>query len=184
MPVAVIDACCLIDVLASGQAEAILRAAGFSWRIPQEVRSEVRYVRQHDPANPGQTITAPVDLTPLIAAGLLNDCRPENQQELDRFTQYAALFRSDGEAACLALAESRGWIVATDDQKAIKIAGQAGLTVVSCPQLVKSWADAPRPADADLAALLCDIQTLAQFRPNPSMPEFQWWVDLVAHFAP
>ena len=46
---------------------------------------------------------------------------------------------------CLALAESRGWLVATDDRKAIRVAQQAGLTVLSCPELIKTWADATRP---------------------------------------
>ncbi len=31
MPDAAIDACCLIDLLASGEAEAILRSSGFTW---------------------------------------------------------------------------------------------------------------------------------------------------------
>ena len=50
---AVIDACCLIDLLASGQAEAILRATGHAWHLPTSVQAEVKYVRQHDPDNPG-----------------------------------------------------------------------------------------------------------------------------------
>ncbi len=49
---------------------------------------------------------------------------------------------------CLALAESRGWVVATDDRKAVRVAGQAGLTVVSTPAIVKAWADATRPDPA------------------------------------
>ena len=76
---------------------------------------------------------------------------------------------------CLALAESRGWPVATDDRKAIRVAAQAGLTVISCPQLVKAWADATRPDPATLVQVLTDIQTLAQFRPNATMPESAWW---------
>ena len=50
MPDAAIDACCLIDLVASGDAEAILRASGFRWYLPSAVRSEVQYRRQHDPA--------------------------------------------------------------------------------------------------------------------------------------
>ncbi len=87
------------------------------------------------------------------------------------YVQYAALFRSDGEAMCLALAECRGWTVATDDRRAIQVAQKAGLSVVSCPELVKAWADATRPHATRLVQVLTDIQTLAQFRPNLSMPE-------------
>jgi hypothetical protein len=177
MPSVVIDACCLIDVLASGHAEAILRAAGHAWHIPTAVQAEVQYVRQPDPAQPGQIIIVPADLKPLLGAGALTVCQPASQQELDRFTQYATQFRSDGEAMCLALAECRGWPVATDDRKAIRIAQQAGLTVLSCPELVKAWADASQTDQATLTKVLQDIQLLAHFRPNPSLPEYHWWVD-------
>ena len=98
-------------------------------------------MRQHDPAQPGGVITVPADLTPFLASGLLTLCQPDDPQEQARFIHYAAQFRSDGEAMCLAIAEARGWTVATDDRKAIRVAGQAGLTVMSCPELVKAWAD-------------------------------------------
>jgi hypothetical protein len=78
---------------------------------------------------------------------------------------------------CLALAEVRGWSVASDDRRAIRIAKQAGLAVASCPQLVKTYADATTLPRATLIQLLQDIQVLAQFVPNQSMPEYQWWVD-------
>src|SRR5437899_11446687 len=70
----------------------------------------------------------PVDLSGLISSRVLTVCDPQNQQELDQFTKYAALFRSDGEAMCLALAAERKWVVATDDRKAIRLAQRGGLT--------------------------------------------------------
>jgi hypothetical protein len=178
---AVIDACCLIDLLASGQAKAILRAAGCAWHLPDAVQDEVKYLRQYDPAQAGAFLNVPADLSPHLALGLLTPCQLDDPQEQARFVHYATIFRSDGEAMCLALAESRGWAVATDDRKAIGVAGQAGLTVISCPQLVKAWADATRPDPAVLAGVLTDIQTLAKFVPNPSMTEAAWWF---RHSAP
>ena len=85
---------------------------------------------------------------------------------------------------CLALAEQRKWLVATDDRKAIRIAQQAGLTVVSCPELVKAWADATGPAQSTLSRVLQDIQVLAQFTPNATMPEYRWWVDELNKSSP
>jgi hypothetical protein len=180
MPVAAIDACCIIDLLASGDAEAVLRASGFTWHLPAAVQGEVQYCRQHDPARPGKTVNVPADISGLISSGVLTLCAPENQQELDLFTHYAATFRSDGEAMCLALAAQRKWVIATDDRKALRVARQVGITAVSCPELVKTWADATGPDQAALNKVLQDIQVLAQFKPNPTMPEFQWWVDELA----
>jgi hypothetical protein len=180
MPPAAIDACCLIDLLASGHAEVILRAGGFAWQLPSAVQGEVQYLRQHDPKQPGKLLKVPADLSGLISSGVLTVCAPKNQKELDRYTHYATVFRSDGESMCLALAERRGWVVATDDRKAIRVARQAGLTVVSCPELVKAWAASARPDQPTLVKALRDIQVLAQFKPNPSMPEHGWWVAQLA----
>jgi hypothetical protein len=181
---AVIDACCLIDVLASGQAEAILRVTGHAWFLPSSVQAEVQYVRQHDPDKPGSYRNVPVDLTPFVTSGVLSLCQPDDAQEQARYIHYAALFRSDGEAMCLALAECRGWIVATDDRRAIQVAHKAGLSIVSCPEMVQAWAyrtgsDATCPIQ-----VLTDIQALAQFRPNPSMPCYPWSVKQRAAIGP
>jgi predicted nucleic acid-binding protein len=177
MPSATIDTCCLIDLLASGHAEAILRACGHAWHLPVPVQDEVQFVRQPDPGNASKFITVPVDLTGLISVGVLAVCQPDDRAELDLFTQYATLFRSDGEAMCLALAQSRGWLIATDDRKAIRIGQQAGLIVLSSPQLMKMWADNAHPDQPTLVKALKDIEILAQFRPSEMMLECQWWLD-------
>ncbi|MFO0810652.1 MAG: hypothetical protein U0746_18650 [Gemmataceae bacterium] len=44
--------------------------------------------------------------------------------------------------------------------------------------------DAPGPDPATLAAVLWQVQTLARFQPNQSMPEYRWWVDEVAKTTP
>lgn len=174
---AAIDACCLIDLLVSGHAEEILRSCGHNWHLPIAVQGEIKYIRQADATNPGQIIQVPVDLNPWVAAGLLTLCQAENQQQSDLFVQYAAQFRSDGEAMCLALAESRGWIIATDDRKAIRLAQEARLMVVCCPQLVKRWADTAHPDQSTLTTAIQDIERFAHFRPNATMPECEWWND-------
>ena len=184
MSTAVIDACCLIDVLATGHVEAILRAAGLEWYLPAAVEGEVQYVRQHDPAQPGQVLRVRADLSSLKNSGLLQVCAPADQAEQDRFVYYATQFRSDGEAMCLAIAEQRGYMIATDDRKAIRVAGQVGLTVVSCPELVKKWADEAKADQSTVYEALRDIEVLAQFRPHAAMPEYQWWVDEVGRGRP
>jgi hypothetical protein len=55
------------------------------------------------------------------------------------------------------------------------VAGQAGLFVLECPKLVKTWAAAIKCDAALIVQVLTDIQVLAQFRPNTSMPEAGWW---------
>ena len=184
MSSAAIDACCLIDLLASGHVETILQSAGFDWYLPGAVEAEVQHVRQYDLTQPGQFLKIAVDLSPLKSSGTLKVCGTADKSEQDRFVYYATQFRSDGEAMCIALAEQRRWYVATDDRKAIRVARQAGLTVISCPELIKKWADTKNPGEAVLHQVLKDIQVLAQFKPNQSMPEFQWWMDELARVSP
>jgi hypothetical protein len=58
------------------------------------------------------------------------------------------------------------------------------MTVVSSPAQVKAWADATGPDQATVKKVLQDIEVLAQFTPNPTMPEYQWWVDELARAGP
>jgi hypothetical protein len=145
--------------------------------LPVAVHGEVQFIRQRDPNDAKKFVAAPVDLSGLISTNVLTLCQTDTQDESDRFTQYAVLFRSDGEAMCLALAERRGWWIATDDAKAIRIAGQARLTTISSPQLLKIWAETTAPDEQAVAQALKDIELYARFRPNQAMPECQWWLD-------
>lgn len=174
---AAIDACCLIDLLGSGRAEEIMQSWMHAWHLPVAVQAEVKYVRRDNPARPGQIIVVPADLQPLLDGKLLLPCHVEGQKESDLFVQYAATFRSDGEAMCLAVAEHRGWTLATDDRKAIRMARQLGVTVVSCPELVKHWATSAKVDRSTIRRVIEDIERFAQFRPNATMPEYQWWQD-------
>lgn len=177
MASAIIDACCLIDVLASRHAESILRSCGHAWHVPIAVQGEVQFIRQPHPTDRSKFVTVPVDLSGLISARVLTLCQPANQPELDLFIQYAARFGSDGEAMCMALAENRGWLIATDDKEAISVAQRSGLIVVSCPQLLKIWSDTLAADAATVVKALTDIELYARFRPNQAMPECQWWLD-------
>jgi len=180
MSVAVLDACCLIDLLASGKTADVLAGTGQKWLLPTAVQAEIRYVRAVDPQNAEQTINLPVDLQPLFDAKLLESCDVNGQAELERFVSYATRFRSDGDAMCLAIAESRNCTVATDDRKMIRIASDAGIPVVSCPEIMKQWAEVSRASASDINAALHGIERLAQFRPSQSMPCAAWWAQQIA----
>jgi hypothetical protein len=159
----------------------LTKSTGCNALLPLYARSATRmFDRQHDPAQPAAFLNVPVDLSRHASSGILSICQLDDSLELARYVHFASHFRSDGEAMCLALAESRGWSVATDDRKAIRVAKQAGLTVLSCPELLRAWAKPTKPDRATFVQLLTDIQMLAQFRPNPSMPESAWWYKLLS----
>ena len=107
---AAIDACCLIDLWPPETPRPYSCAPASPGTSRPPVEGEVRYRRGHDPAQPGQFregsgATCP----PCSPRACWRRCDPQDQQELDRFVHYAALFRSDGEAMCMAIAEQRRW---------------------------------------------------------------------------
>jgi hypothetical protein len=170
----IIDACCLINLYASGKEESILRACGGFW-IPDHVRSEALRIRQVDEDDPTRLVSREIELENAIKAGYIRECQLEGQEELDAFVRFAMQL-DDGEASCLAVAESRGWTVATDDRKARRIASENGILLISTPEIVRRWIDTTSPDEATVVELLKRIERFARFRPRRADPLHDWWV--------
>ena len=83
MPDAAIDACCLIDLLASGHAEAILARTASPGMYPLRFRARSSSFASTTRRSRGRFVAVPVDLSGLISSVRLTLCDPENQQELD-----------------------------------------------------------------------------------------------------
>lgn len=176
---AIVDSCCVINLHAAGNLPSLLPALGRRLHVPEKVLEETLYVRERDGGTTGgepKLVQRAVDLSAALAAGLLHRCDLEGKDELELFVRLAAVV-DDGEAACLALAKSRGWTLATDDRKGRREAATLGVPVVTTPELVKVWADATSAAGAELVRVIENIQTFARFTPHKSMPLYQWWLN-------
>jgi predicted nucleic acid-binding protein len=197
-----LDACCLINLYAAGKIlaaappplsprpqRAISRpqsaaarppkpALEFNLHIPAKVSQEALYILKPDADDATKLVKAAIDLTPILQAGLLHTCDVQGQAEADLFVQLATTM-DDGEAMCLAIAKTRGWMLATDDRKATRLATQLGVTIITTPELVQQWADHTKANNAEIASVLRNIQTFARFVPRQSSPLHAWWVDLV-----
>jgi predicted nucleic acid-binding protein len=139
-------------------------------------REEALYILQPDEEDASQLVKVAIDLTPLIDGGVLAACDVEGQAETDDFVRLATTL-DDGEAMCLAIAKNRGWLLGTDDRKAISLAKRFGVTPVMTPELVKHWADRNKTTDAELAAVLQNIQSFARFVPRRQSSFYAWWTD-------
>lgn len=99
------DACFVINVLAVDRVDLLAGLGGsHRFRIPDEVRAEV--IRPDEVAR----------LEVAVASGILDVVEITDFSEL---SDYAGLRRAGlgaGEAACLALATSRGWSIASDER--------------------------------------------------------------------
>ena len=124
----IIDACCLINLYATGTEDSIFQACGEFW-VPTQVQNESLCIRRVDEDDPTRLVSQDIVLGDAIAAGLIQTCQLEGQDEVDAFVRFA-MEVDDGEASCLAIAMSRGWIVATDDRKARRIASENGIALI------------------------------------------------------
>lgn len=173
-----LDACVLINILASRRADEILTRSGYRFAICTVVSNESIYLRSSDP----KALPEPVDLNALVHAKCLSVHGLEGSEEQALYVDYAAEL-DDGEAMTLALAFSRGLLVATDDRKARRIflenTGDS-TRLLSTTQVLKRWCESAALPPETIKELLREISVRGRFSPHSSDPEFLWWSKMIA----
>jgi hypothetical protein len=189
-----LDACCLINLFASGHGEEILRALPYRWAIARYVveeemlEIEVEHVEAED--EPSSSDRGRLPLRPLLAEllekGLLEELDVGSEEEQAELVRFAAEL-DDGEAHPCALAIVRHGRVATDDRKAIRVLrtawksrGHEGEPALRTSELLFSWADAARIARPNLVQIVRAVARRASFFPPRSDPYFERWMELLA----
>ena len=172
------DASCLLNLYATGRVADV--AAALPWRL-----AVVDYVLEHETLyvratggyeEPGATV--PVDLSPLIEAGLLLVMRLEGPGEQARFVELAADM-DDGEAMTGAMAINRGFAVAIDDRKARRVLGEKvpEPRLLSTLELLRLWSAAV--TDQEVGCALEAMRYGARYVPGNRDPLYGWWRDLM-----
>ena len=189
-----VDACCLINLLAAGcvlprpAANKKLKdsgqpvgshSLGFVLHVPTIVAGESLYIVQPDHDDPSKLLKSAIDLESCFADGTLQRCEIEEGDETALFVGYATKL-DDGEAACLAVARNRSWLLATDDRPATSLAVQVGITVLTTAELLKQWATNTEATKNEITTALLNIQRFAKFVPRPNSPEAAWWLSQVS----
>jgi predicted nucleic acid-binding protein len=181
----VVDACCLINLLAAGEilrAHSSRKAKGEGQRlpatlhVPTTVANEALYILQPDPDDSTTLVKTAIDLSTPKQLGLIHDCDIEGHDESSLFVQLAVRL-DDGEAACLATAKNRSWTLATDDRVAAKLAGELQVEVVNTAQMIKMWSAHMSANDEAVSKAISNIQSYAKFVPRKQSAEFHWWND-------
>jgi hypothetical protein len=135
--IVVLDACCLINLSAADALDTWLGDIGLNWMLPEAVVDEALFLRcassgfsDHSKPESAESAREPILLEQHIQNGLLTVIRPETEEEVVAYVTFAHEL-DDGEAMALAIAQTRGWQLATDDRKAIRLAGEAGVPVLT-----------------------------------------------------
>lgn len=169
----IIDTCCLINILASGREEEIL-ASAHGFYLGERASKESLYLNEYDEETAQRIGKTPVDLSPLFADESLVLCRLDTEEEFGHYLYFAERL-DDGEAEALALGLSRGWTVATDDKKAVRIATEHGIQTISTLRILLHWVKKNRVGKKELRNIMTRIQRLASFVPSPNSPGYEEW---------
>lgn len=170
----VIDCCSLLNLYTGWGGLTELRDLRGTWYICEAVLNEVEYTREYDPD--GVAVLIQLDTAALIRNNLLLSARPETEQEMEDYVNFASEV-DDGEAQALALAKHRGFVLLTDDRKATRIAHRPDVAVrtISTANVLQSWAQLNPRHEGRLDEVIARITVLARFRPRKDSPEDSWW---------
>jgi hypothetical protein len=171
-----LDACCLINLFATGRIEEILRCLPWRFATSQLVATrEVLAIRRS--AGTGDPLEREViSLAPLERSGSLTLFDLSTDEEKTEFLRFA-MDLDDGEASVCALAVTRGGGIATDDRKALRILDQATpqVSTVQTPEILYEWAHLSQAREGEIGDVLRAVRDRARFYPRRDAPRFDWW---------
>lgn len=158
-----LDACQCINLAAAGLLGQVSSALGMSVRLVPQVAQEALYL--HSPEGG----TERVELRALELVEL-------TEEELESYILLASKL-DDGEAATVAVAAHRGWIVGTDDRAAIRTAHRLGVpfTSIGTTEVVRRCTTGLSLPRADISRLISAIESRARYIPRRDDPHSVWW---------
>ena len=174
----IIDACVLLNLIATEIIDEILTVIAQNSMICVLVKNESLYLRKEADINENES----VDIDDLVNQGIIQICDCEDADEQELFVNLAASL-DDGEAMSLAIALSRNWHLATDDKKARRIFKENNSNddfLISTTDFIKAWAENENIADSMIKPILLKVERKASFRPPKSDINLQWWNDILS----
>ncbi|HXU29668.1 MAG TPA: hypothetical protein VN851_03735 [Thermoanaerobaculia bacterium] len=168
-----LDACCLINLLATEHAGEILETLSYRCAVPRFV-AEKEVLRFSRKSTGGEQ--RPISLAEIraeIGVEILDIESPAESAELLRLGELL----DEGEANACALAVGRHGGVATDDKKALALLARMTPEVptVQTPEIFFEAFAASRWSELEARRMLRAIRDRASFVPRRGAPHFDWW---------
>jgi hypothetical protein len=165
-PVAILDACVLINLLASGRAQDIMTGSRYRFGICSVVKNESIYLRATDSHAPPEEVKLDLHLesNSLVVYELSGDA------EKELYVAFAAEL-DDG-------VHARGFAMASDDRKARRIFMEEVAVperLLSTSQILKDWSEVVGLNPTELKQVLVDVSRRGRFFPNSGDNHFEWW---------
>jgi predicted nucleic acid-binding protein len=172
-----LDACCIINLFATGHVEEILAVLPYDFATSRLiVEKEVLSIALPSGTGTLVRVIQPAQLENLPKLSVID---LSGDEELNLFIRFAAQL-DDGEASVCALAVARGGALATDDRKAIRLVAAAlpEVHVVQTPELLYQWVQLQGIPDSKVRGVLQSVEKNARFRPRRDSPYADWWEKL------
>lgn len=171
-----LDACCLLNLLATDRMEDILDRLPYEFATSRLVlnREVLTLARTGSPEAPlVREVISPERLERSASLTVLDLATEAEMNELVRLTAEM----DDGEASVCALAVSRGGAVATDDRKALRVLDRRfpQIPTIQTPELLREWAHLAQVPHGEIVSILRAVQRRARFFPRRGAPRFEWW---------
>ncbi len=174
----VIDACCLLNLLATGEEGDLVRALELRLVVPEPARQEVFYL-EGPPDEDGNPTHYPASLDQLESAGLLQTWAIDDQSR-DAFVAAASHLK-DPDAACAAIAATHRLPLATDDRKIRKVTAELfpDVLLVSTLEIVHRAASSLDLGPDRVTALLEKLRTRGRFVAPKDDPLAGWFWEIL-----
>lgn len=174
----ILDACCIINLYASGYMKHILESIPKSIAIAAYVRDVETQRIYSGPVENVTRETALINLQPFIDEGLLHVVSPENDAEENTVVNFSATAALDsGEAITAAIAMHRQWSLVTDDKGAISFFMREipQLHMMTTLDLLKYWIDTTCQQLTTVNMALENIRIRARYKPHFKHHLYSWW---------
>lgn len=174
----ILDACCVINLYASGYMKTILTSIPtqiFVTSFVHEVEANRIYSGPNDDITKETEL---INLQPFIMGELLQLVSPGNEEEENTVVNLSSAAAIDsGEAITAAIAVHRQWSLGTDDKAAISFFMRKvpQLHLISTLDILKYWADTTCPPLMTLRIMLNNIRDRARYRPHYKHHLYAWW---------
>jgi predicted nucleic acid-binding protein len=175
-----LDACCGINLHASGRIAEILIDLPYRFHIVRKVIQEAGHTRRRVEA--GEYQLESIDWQPLVAAGLVAVTDVDGEDEEAAVVAFAAARLDEGEALTCAVAVHRGYAIATDDRRARRLLSAQGFAspVLSTLDLLHQWANRRGLGDDEVAAVVHRVAVGGNFAPPSRDSLKSWWERLLS----
>jgi hypothetical protein len=173
-PSLILDTCVVLSLCATRRVEEILGANAGPFLVADAVLREALYVHV---IVDGVREKEPISLDHLLAAGALSVVQPETEEEFQSLVDLS-LELDDGEAMTCALVRHRGYRIATDERKTIRLIGNR-ILIVGTLDLVRVWAENSAAPPALLREVLNAIEDRG-YVPGMTHVHYAWWKRIVS----